>query len=183
LPIGLLAAPETSLARRLYNSYLNEPACETVHGNKLPFEEATRTAFCGRLRNDAAIATRRTGGEGDLRAWAAAAKSGRLAMVNLAELRRVGDGAIPVAIDGVLPTPANIASRQYAAAEKIALVLAVPRNADKATREEMRRLLFALLSEDSLGPDGALVAAGLVPLAAADRVAARSRTLALLERH
>jgi hypothetical protein len=117
----------------------------------------------------------------DLAAWAADAPAGQLAVVRVSALRRLDGLVIPLPLDGVLPTSVNIASGRYVAAERIELLIVVPKNSDRSARDAARIGALDLLGEASIGPDGNLVAVGLIPLTTAERVAARSQALALLE--
>jgi hypothetical protein len=81
----------------------------------------------------------------------------------------------------VLPTAANVASGAYPAAEATTLVIVVPHDTPPGRRYAARRAVFELLSERSIGPDGNLAQAGLVPLAPTERVASRLRAVAFVE--
>jgi hypothetical protein len=180
LPIGLLLAPSASVAERLFDSRVVVPSCIAASGEGLPFGPGNRSRYCGMLRRDLPAVQRQAYAQ-DLASWAASAPAGQLAVVRLAELRQLDGLVIPLPLDGVLPTSANIASGRYGAAETIELLIVVPNDADGNERSEARTMAFDLLAEASIGPDGSLVSAGLVPLAATDRVAARSRALPFLE--
>ena len=183
LKLGLLAAPIGSASNRLLNTYVMEPACSQQDGARLPFDAASRIAFCGTLRSDPAIVRR-----GDdpaiadrvIAAWAASAPAGQIAVVTLAELRKYDGAMLPLPLDGVLPTAANVASGAYPAAEATTLLIVVPHDTPPVRRDAVRRAVFALLSERNVGPDGSLAAAGLVPLAPAERVASRLRAVAFV---
>ncbi len=189
LKLGLLAAPVGSASNRLLNTYVMEPACNQQDGARLPFDAAGRIAFCGTLRSDPAIVRRDDGpvlsdgtsADGAIAAWAAAAPAGQLAVVNLAEIRKYAGAVIPLPLDGVLPTAANVASGAYPAAEATTLVIVVPHDTPPGRRYAARRAVFELLSERSIGPDGNLAQAGLVPLAPTERVASRLRAVAFVE--
>ena len=184
LKLGLLAAPVGSASNRLLNTYVMEPACSQQDGARLPFDATSRVAFCGTLRSDPAIVRRDddpASADRAMAAWAAAAPAGQIAVVTLAELRRYAGVMVPLPLDGVLPTPANVASGAYPAAEATTLLIVVPHDAPPARREAARRAVFELLSERSVGPDGSLAQAGLVPLAPTERVASRLRAVTFLE--
>jgi hypothetical protein len=179
LPIGLLLSPSASVAERLFDLHVMAPPCIAAAGEGLPFDAANRFRYCTAVRRDLPTVQRQSYAQ-DLAVWAASAPSGQIAVVRVAELRRLDGLVTPLPLDGVLPTSANIASGRYAAAETVALLLVVPKNGDESGRGEARTIAFDLLAEASIGPDGTLVSAGLVPLTATERVAARSQALTLL---
>jgi phosphate transport system substrate-binding protein len=179
LPLGMLAPPADSASTRLLNAYVMEPACSQQDGARLPFEAASRIEFCGTLRADPAI-VRRTDAQA-IAAWAASAPAGQIAVVTLAELRKLDRAVVPLPLDGALPTAANIASGHYPAAEAVTLLIVVPHDIAPLRREATRRVVFELTSERSIGPDGSLAQAGLVPLPAPERVAARLKAVAFVE--
>src|SRR6185312_13211056 len=167
-------------ATRLLDTYVMEPACGRTSGVRAPFERVSRSEFCGSLRGDGAIAQRK-GNSGEIAAWAASAPAGQLAVVTLAELRKLDRFVVPVPLDDVLPTAANVESGRYPAAEKVVLLFVMPRDTRPTQRDAVRRAAFELLSESSIGPEGSLAQAGLIPLPPAERVAARSRAIAFVE--
>jgi phosphate transport system substrate-binding protein len=180
LGIGLLAPPAGSAAARLLNTYIMEPECTQMGGARLPFERDARIDYCGALRAAPTI-TRRKDGMSGLAAWAAASPAGQLAVVDLEELRRLDGAAVALPLDDVMPLTANIESGLYPASEKITLLIVMPHDTLQASRDAARRNAFDLLSEASIGPDGTLAHAGLVPLPPAERVAARSSAIAFVE--
>jgi hypothetical protein len=88
---------------------------------------------------------------------------------------------VPLLLEGVLPTAANIESGRYPAADRIELMIVVPNQASREQRLAARDLAFSLLAEASIGPAGNLAPAGLIPLPPPDRLAARSQAVAFLE--
>jgi PBP superfamily domain len=180
LPIGFLLAPAGSADERLFETLVLAPPCSATADDKLPFDLGNRIRYCGAVRSDLP-AIRRSSAAGDLAAWAASAPPGQLAVVRLAELRQLDGLAVPLPLDGQLPTAANIASGHYPAATTIELLIVAPRGGDAIGQEEARKLAFDLLAETSIGPEGSLVAAGLIPLAPAQRVVSRSEALKFLQ--
>jgi len=180
LPIGLLAPPTGSRTRQLFDALIMEPGCDRAAGARIPFGLTARTGFCGALRGDIPFAQ----GNDDSQAvadWAAAAPPGQIAVITIAELRRLGSRVVPLLLDGALPTAANVDSGRYPATEKVQLLIVVPHAADRTRRNDARALAFDLLAEASIGPAGSLTPAGLIPLPPADRIAARSQAIAFLE--
>ena len=88
LPIGFLAPPIGSVASRLFDTYVMEPACSRLRGTHAPFELARRMEYCIRLRADPSIVLR-NGGSDEIADWAKSAPAGRPAVVSLAELRQL----------------------------------------------------------------------------------------------
>jgi len=180
LPIGLLVPPTGSRAQHLFDALIMEPGCDRAAGARMPFDLTSRTGFCGALRGDIPIAQR----DSDVQAvtnWATAAPPGHIAIVTITELRQLGGRAVPLLLDGALPTAANLDNGRYPATEKVQLLIVVPHAADRTRRNDARALAFDLLAEASIGPAGSLTPAGLIPLAPTDRVAARSQAIAILE--
>ena len=179
LPIGLLAPPPGSRAEALLEEQVMAAGCGTTDP-RLPFDLQERIAYCGKLRQDTTT-VRSTGNIDELEGWATSARPGQLAVVSLAELRQLSGRVVPLPIDGALPTADNLAAARYPAAAAITLLIVVPHAASQASRDAARRVAFDLLAESVIGPQGALASAVLVPLAPADRVAARSQAVAALE--
>ncbi len=180
LPIGLLAPPAGSRTEQLFAGLVMQTGCEAAAGARLPFDAQERAEFCNGLRQDIPVA-RRTGGADALKAWAAAAPAGQVAVVSLPELRQLDESVVPLLLDGALPTSDNLAAGRYPAAAAVLLLIVVPHAAGRESREEARKLAFDLLGEASIGPEGRLAPLGLIPLAPADRIAARSRVVAALQ--
>jgi phosphate transport system substrate-binding protein len=176
LPIGVLLAPSGSTDDRLFEALVLTPPCSAVADEKLPLRLGNRIRYCSAMRSDLP-AVRHSSGARDLTAWAASAPLGQLAVVRLAELRRLQGLVVPLPLDGQLPTAAYIASGRYAAAATVELLVVVPRGGNNAERAETWKMAFDLLAETSIGPEGTLVAAGLIPLPPAQRVASRSEAL------
>jgi hypothetical protein len=180
LPIGVLLAPPASAAERLFAWHVMAPPCIASADPGLPFDLGNRILYCNMLRRDLPSVQRQTTAQ-DLAAWAAEAPAGQIAIVRVSALGRLDGLVIPLPLDGVLPTSVNIASGRYVAAERIELLIVVPKNSDRNGRDAARTRALDLLGEASIGPGGNLVAAGLIPLTTAERVAARSQALTLLE--
>ncbi len=180
LPIGLFAPPEGSTADRLLDTYVMDPACGEQDGTRPPNDSIVQVDFCHALRA-APVVLRRKGNDHEVADWAASAAAGQLAVVSLAELRKLDHVVMPLPLDDVMPTAANIASGHYPAAEPVTLLVVVPSNIPAERRGAARGAIFELLSERCIGPDGNLAQAGLVPLPPADRVATRMRTVAFVQ--
>jgi phosphate transport system substrate-binding protein len=180
LPIGVLLAPSGSTDDRLFQALILAPTCSAAAGAKLPLRPGNGSLACGALRSDLP-GVRRSSGERDLAGWATSAPLGQLAVVRLAELRQLGELVVPLPLDGQLPTAARIANGSYPAATTVELLIVIPRGGDNAGRGETWKMTFDLLAETSIGPAGTLVAAGLIPLPPAQRVASRSEALKFLQ--
>jgi phosphate transport system substrate-binding protein len=179
-PASLLTPPSGSPAAALFATSVMEPGCNAVLGIQAPFALADRLALCGALRTAPGIAAR-PAGEGALAAWLGRAPAGALAVVTLAELRGLQGEALPLPLQGLLPTVGNVLSGAYPATQEIQLLIVLPRRMPAEVRLAAQAVAFDLLSERSLGPAGTLPPAGLVALPAEARVALRDRALALLE--
>ncbi len=173
-PIGLLLPAPGSRAQRLFDAFVMDLGCERVVGAHVPIDRADGMEFCAALRSDIPIA-RRDGGVDDVAKWAASAPPGAVAVVNTAELAQLGRRVVPLLLDGMLPTGENIDSGRYPVAEKVALLIVVPRATDQVRRNVARGVAFRLLSEASIGPAGQLPSAGLMPLPPAERVTLRAQ--------
>jgi phosphate transport system substrate-binding protein len=180
-PIGLLAPPTGSRTEALFDELVMRSGCVAAAGARLPFDEQERADFCNGLRRDIPIA-RRTGGTDALKAWAASAPAGQVAVVSLSELRELDERVVPLLLDGALPTTDNLAAGRYPAAASVSLLIVVPHAAGVESRDEARKVAFDLLAEASIGPEGRLAPFGLIPLAPVDRVAARSDAVAILQK-
>lgn len=179
LPIGVLLPSPESRVMRLFGALIMEQGCDKAIG-RIPFDRNDRIRFCDAVRDDSTVSHRR-GGTRDVANWAAVAPPGQIAVVSVAELRQLDRQVVPLLFGGALPTADNIASGRYPAVERVDLMIVLPNQANNAQRTAARDLAFSLLSEDSIGPAGSLALAGLIPLPPAERLAARSRVVALLE--
>jgi phosphate transport system substrate-binding protein len=180
LPFGLLAPPAGSTASRLFDTYVMEPACREPNGTKSPMQATSQSDSCTALRSAPSM-VRRKGDDHELAVWAASAPDGQLAVVTLAELRKLDHAVVPLPLDDVLPTAADIVSGRYPAAEPVSLLVVVPRDVTAERRDAARQAVFEFMSERGIGPDGSLTQAGLIPLAPAERVASRVRAVAFVQ--
>lgn len=179
LPIGLLAPPAGSRAEAMLQELVMVAGCASVDP-RLPFDLEERTAYCGKLRQDATT-VRHSGNIDELETWATSAQPGQLAVVTLAELRQLSERVVPLPINGALPTTENLDAARYPAAATVSLLIVLPHAAAQASRDAARTVAFDLLAESVIGPEGTLAPAGLAPLAPADRVAARAKAATALE--
>jgi phosphate transport system substrate-binding protein len=180
LPIGLLVPPLTSRTRNLFDALIMQPGCEQAASTRTPFDLKSRASFCAGLRRDIQVSERKTGVEG-VANWAAAALPGQIAVVSVSELRQLDRRVVPLLLDGALPTAANMESGRYPASAKIELMIVLPNAATRLQRAGARGLVLNLLGEASIGPTGALVPAGLIPLPPSERITARSQAVDFLE--
>jgi hypothetical protein len=180
LPVSLLLPPPNSTAGYLFGRLVMEPGCDHVADARAPFGQRDRLTWCGALRSDIQL-PQRQGGAKDVAKWAATAPAGQAAIVSVAELRQLDRDVVPLPLDGTLPTGTNIANGQYPAAQDVSLLIVVPSSADAAQRAAARDVAFDLLAEASIGPNGDLAPAGLIPLPPTERIAVRSQAVASLE--
>lgn len=180
LPIGVLRPPSSSRTQQLFDALVMQTGCNQVATTRAPFEQKARASFCGALRTDIQTAQRQDGTE-DVANWAAAAPLGQIAIVSISELRQLDGKVVPLLLDGVLPTAANIETGRYPAADKVQLMIVVPNAASRAQRTAARELALSLLAETSIGPSGSMAPAGLLPLPPTQRIAARTQAVAFLE--
>jgi phosphate transport system substrate-binding protein len=174
LPIALLVPAAGSDARRLFEARLIAPACAADDGDN--------PANCGALRSDQPI-LERSGDWQEVAKWAASAPLGELGVVTAGELRHLDQVVVPLPLDGALPTAANIDNGRYPAAAELQLLIVLPNGMGDAARDAAWWVAFDLLAEASIGPDGALAEAGLVPLPADQRAAARVQAHDFLAAH
>jgi phosphate transport system substrate-binding protein len=167
-------------AGRIFGATVLEPGCGIAQAARAPFGVEERLAFCAALRAPVAV-QRREGRPEDVATWLQSAGPGALAVVSHGELRRIAARVSVMPLAGMLPTVGNVANGTYVASREIELVIATPRAAPAAARRAAAALIFALVAESGIGPAGAIVAAGMVPLAPADRVQARERLMDLFE--
>jgi len=178
----VLLPPANSLTEHMFDTLVMEPGCNRVADDRAPFDQRARVVYCDTLRDDGQF-PQRQGGAKDIANWAAAAPAGQVAIVSVAELRQLDRGVVPLPLDGALPTGTNIANGQYPATENVSLLIVVPTAADATQRAAARDTAFDLLAEASIGPNGNLAPAGLIPLPPTERIAARSQAIASLEQH
>jgi ABC-type phosphate transport system substrate-binding protein len=177
LPIGLLMPKAGTVTQHLFDALIMDPGCDSAAGVHISLSHGR---FCTELRTDLPI-SRRLGGMEDVASWAVTAAPGHIAIVTIAELAQLGSRVVPLPLNDVLPTGANIDSGRYPEATQVELLIVVPRATDQQRRNEARVVAFKLLAEASIGPTGTLASAGLIPLPPSERVAARSETIPFLE--
>ncbi len=184
VPIAIMLPPAGSAAAQLFDRLILEPGCiAATNPRAVPFAAAARAALCSTPRIAPAIRRRDdTGGSDQIATWLAAAGPGAVAVIALPELRALGGQGHVIALGDVLPTAQNVALGTYTAARDIRLVIVLPRDTAAASRSGAMELSFALTAEQSIGPSGTFVAAGLSSLSAAARVAARDAAFSALER-
>jgi len=174
--IAMLVPPPSSAAWRIFATTVMDQGCLLALGTRVPFDARRRAETCGGLRGDGAVTT--VEADTDRLGRLAGAPSGTLAVVPQAALRSASVEVNVMPVGGHLPTAATVAAGGYPGARSIYLSYVVPRQGAAAAKQAPRPLgeaLIGLLGEDSIGPYGAVAAAGLVPLIPAERVALRER--------
>jgi len=180
VPIMVQVPALDTPAGRVFATTVLEPGCGVAQAARAPFGIEERVAYCGALRAGVTV-QRREGRPEDVATWLQGAGPAALAVVSHGELRRIAARVNVMPIAGILPTVGNVANGTYVASREIDLVIAAPRAATQAARRAAAEMIFALVAETGIGPAGAIVAAGMVPLAPADRVQARERVIDLFE--
>jgi len=174
--IRAIVPDSSSGARGLFNDFVMEGGCREVKAVRLIFSATFRVAKCTTLRGDDRV---RELSSSDVPAALLASPPGTIAAISYAQMLESGGNLVPVALNGVLPTVASIASGDYDLTRTIYLY---------AKRHHARNLQGVgvvrgiweftadAVSESAGGPGGLLSQHGLVPLAPAVR--ARSRMIA-----
>jgi len=181
VPIMVQVPSLDSPAGRIFAMTVLDAGCSAaVPSARVPFDVEARLAYCSALRAPVAV-ERRGGRPEDVVTWLRGAGPGALAVVSHGELRRIAANVSVMPLSGTLPTVGNVANGTYIASREIQLVIATPRAATAATRRAAAELSMAIVGENAIGPSGAIVAAGMVPLAPGDRVLARERLMDLFE--
>ncbi|MFO1039272.1 MAG: substrate-binding domain-containing protein [Geminicoccaceae bacterium] len=174
LPVRVLLPSEGSGLEKLFSTTILEAGCLRDPWFRTIYDPTVRHQACTAVRDDAAVA-RRTDIH-DVADWLKGGPEAAVAIMTAAEIDRMPDDVVVLALDGVVPTFSAVASGAYGAALPVTMVL-VP-----GAGEDRRMVLDGaqtLTGERSLGPEGALAADGMVPLPAPDRVALRAKLASL----
>lgn len=159
--------------RELFEDTVLESGCRTLRQIRLIFEAEARRDRCITLRADGRVTELATG---EIGGRLITSQRGTIAVTSLDEVTRSGGNLVALALDGVVPTRATIASGQYEATRSFYLY---------AKRQHARSLrgvgvvrgiaefLAEASSEAAAGPSGYLAQSGLVPLPTTDRLAQR----------
>lgn len=182
-PAALLAPAAGSRDDALFSALILESGClAALPAAALPHDAAARATFCGALRNGVPrrAAASLSEGVAQLRSWAAGAPPGAVAAIGMAEWRELAGAVLPLPVEGMLPTAANLHAGTYPAARPVQLLVVLPRAAGMRARDAALDIGFALLSEAVTGPMGSLAAQGVTAVAPAERVDARQRLTDML---
>ncbi len=172
-PIRAIIPDRSSGTRGLFNDFVMEGGCREVKAVRLIFSAAFRVAKCTTLRADDRV---REMASSDVPAALLASPPGTIAAISYAQLLESGGNLVPVALNGVLPTAASIASGDYDLTRTIYLY--AKRHHSRNLQgvgvvRGIREFTGDAVSESAGGPGGLLSQHGLVPLAPAARAQQR----------
>lgn len=171
--IRVIVPEEGSGTRALFDDLVLESGCRHAKPIRLIFEAHYRRGKCVTLRNDPRI---RQVDSGDVVAELLASAPGTLAVVSYDQMLASGGNLVPIALDGVAPSPATIGSLDYDPARTFYVYAKRQHSRNQqgvGVVRGIREFMLELTSEHAAGPGGYLSTAGLVPLPPADRAAQR----------
>jgi phosphate transport system substrate-binding protein len=172
-PIRAFVPDRHSGTRSLFNDFVMEGGCREMRAVQQIFASSSRVARCTTLRDDRRVAELASAA---VPAALLTSPPGTIAAISYAQLLESGGNLVPVALNGVLPSAASIASGEYDLTRTIYLY---------AKRQHARTLAGVgvvrgigeftndAVSEAVGGPGGLLTQEGLVPLVPAARAAQR----------
>ncbi len=168
----MLPATGTGL-REIFEDTVLEAGCRPVRQIRLIFEADVRREKCVTLRADGRVIELAAA---EIPVRLVASQRGTIAVTSFEELTRSGGNLVALPLDGVLPTRASIASRDYEATRLVFLYAKRQHARSRGGVGVVRGIaefLAEASSEAAVGPAGYLGQAGLVPLPTAERVAQR----------
>ncbi len=167
-PIQVFGPPPTSGTRDAFVELVMTPGCRGFPAiAALP--PPKQAEVCARMRQDGPFIE---AGENDnLIVKRLEADPTALGIFGYSFLYENADRLRGVAVDGVEPTPATIASGAYAVTRPLYLYI---KNPHRAVIPGLNAFLTEYFSEDSIGPDGYLAERGLIPLPEAERAQVRA---------
>ncbi len=171
--IRVIVPEEGSGTRALFDDLVLESGCRHAKPIRLIFEAHYRRGKCITLRNDPRI---RQVDSGDVVSALLASPPGTLAVVSYDQMLASGGNLVPVALDGVAPSPATIGSLDYDPARTFYVYAKRQHSRNQqgvGVVRGIREFMLEVTSEHAAGPGGYLSTAGLVPLPPADRAAQR----------
>jgi phosphate transport system substrate-binding protein len=171
--IRVILPVEGTGTRALFDDLVMEAGCRHVPEVRLLFEAAYRRGKCVAARTDGRIAE--VPSDQVVPALLAAAP-GTLAVLSYDQLVASGGNMVALALDGVVPSQASIGNLDYEHARTFFLYAKRQHSRNQQGVGVVRGIhefLVESTSEHAGGPGGYLTAAGLVPLAPAERAAQR----------
>lgn len=172
-PIRFILPANGSGLREVFEDTVLESGCRSVRPIRLIFDADARRERCVTLRADGRVSEL---APGEIGMRLVTAQRGTIAVTSLDEVTRSGGNLVALAIDGVQPTRATIASGDYEATRSV-FVYAKRQHARSRRGVGVVRGIAEFLAEASseaaAGPSGYLIQAGLVPLPTGDRLAQR----------
>lgn len=171
--IRAIVPDRSSGTRGLFNDFVMEGGCREVKAVRLIFSAAFRVSKCITLRHDDRV---REMSSSDVPAALLASPPGTIGAISYGQLLESGGNLVPVALNGVLPTAASIASGDYDLTRTIYLYAKRhhARNLQGVgVVRGIREFIGDAVSEATGGPGGLLSQHGLVPLVPALRAQQR----------
>ncbi len=171
--IRAIVPDRSSGTRGLFNDLVMEGGCREVKAVRLIFSAAFRVAKCVTFRADDRV---REVPSTDVPSALLASPPGTIAAISYAQLLESGGNLVPVALNGVLPNAATIASGDYDLTRTIYLYAKRQHSRNLqgfGVVRGIREFSADAVSEAAGGPGGLLSQEGLVPLAPALRAAQR----------
>ena len=164
--------PSDDNRRNIFDSLVLEDGCRVDPHIKYIYEASQRTARCLTTRIDR---VREIAREHAVRALLDA-PPGTVGVIGARDLAHGEGKLVALSLSGVPPTPQAIQAGTYgfAASQWLHVRLDNHPGADPAVNAALDRIVHAVPSEAFIGPDGRLIAGGLVPLAADEREAQRT---------
>ena len=171
--IRVLVPPRGNGTRQLFEDLVLEAGCRNIREIRLLFEAGFRRAKCVTMREDGRVV--QVPGD-DIASSLLNAPAGTIGVTTLDEVFRSGGNLIALSLDGVMPTPASVASLDYDQTRTVYLYAKRQHARNQQGVGVVRgiaELLAEATSELAMGPAGYLINAGLIPLPPADRIAQR----------
>lgn len=160
-PIAVYGPPESSGTREALLNLVVEPGCRQ-NSAMAAFEKSDRERFqraCHALRTDSAFSSQ--GEQDDLIVRRVASNPEAIAIVGYSYLAKNANAVKPLALDGVLPSPATIADGSYEASRPLYIYV---KKANLPVTPGLDKFLAQWAQ--SWGDNGPLAKIGLVPLPA-----------------
>ena len=171
--IRVLVPPRGHGTRQLFEDLVLEAGCRNIRDIRLLFEAGFRRSKCVTMREDGRVV--QVAGD-DIASSLLNAPAGTIGVTTLDEVFRSGGNLIALSLDGVMPTPASVASLDYDQTRTVYLYAKRQHARNQQGVGVVRgiaELLAEATSELAMGPAGYLVNAGLIPLPPAERIAQR----------
>jgi phosphate transport system substrate-binding protein len=159
--------------RHIFDTLILEGGCRKEGQVKGIYEASLRTARCVTTRMDR---VREIAREHAIRSLLDA-PPGTIGVLSYQELEENADKLVAIPLDGVMPTDLTIQEGTYSfATSKWLFAQRGPTavGADSRVQDEITRLTMLARSEAMIGPNGAIIRTGLVPLAADEREGQRA---------